>query len=733
LPLLQEHIFRLEQEVYAKEGVIVPATAFKDNKPTLNLLEDKMTGVFSMIDEEINVPKGSDDGYLNKVKTKHGKNENFIVPKPGKGIKDDAKCFGIKHYAGDVYYNVTNFLEKNKDTLHNDLISAVQSSNSPFFQELFQNNGGAAGGRRGATGKSAKVTLGAQFKTQLSSLMDTLNSTFPHFVRCMKPNPEKRGSIFESNMMLAQLRYAGLLEVCRIRKLGYPIRREFDLFFKRYKIIVPEAITSIDHLLQRLQELGKLQPDMFAKGFTKVFLKNEQAQALEVAREQALVTVTVTIQSAARGHLARRRYKAWKKTMDKLREATASRNRQELDQWLDMAAELPHGGAHLAVVKTAKALKQRLDEEIRIISLLEGAIKRRDISGLRAALEAADHMSPPLANDVTDTARKTVALLEREAEVKAALLAAIEKRDKSRLIEVLQVASSIGVEGDEKVQGEMLLKRLQDEEEVAHKLLEAVASRNIDLLVAMMSKASEMGLDTPEVAKGRALKKEMEIQIAAKNSLIHAIKQRDKADIEAALEKAAHAGLDDNLTEVAQGRKLVDLIDREIAATAALAAAIKSRNLPALEAAVNDARELDLINASEFKNAQAICDKLFNESRCREQLVAATEANSDSMLAAALAEATRMGLTGPEVDAARAASQKLGQQSAARTKMSLLVTSTDLAAIKEALAEAEELGLEFSPEGISLQERMKLLELESQALEELLAAIAASSIVVSDL
>jgi hypothetical protein len=67
--------------VYNAEGVNVPATSFKDNKPTLLLLEDKAAGVFAMIDEEMNVPRGSDDTYLSKVKTKHGKHENFCVPK----------------------------------------------------------------------------------------------------------------------------------------------------------------------------------------------------------------------------------------------------------------------------------------------------------------------------------------------------------------------------------------------------------------------------------------------------------------------------------------------------------------------------------------------------------------------------------------------------------------------------------------------------------------------------
>ena len=48
-----EHIFRLEQEMYAEEGIVVPSTDFKDNQPTLDLLELKGEGIFSMIDEEV--------------------------------------------------------------------------------------------------------------------------------------------------------------------------------------------------------------------------------------------------------------------------------------------------------------------------------------------------------------------------------------------------------------------------------------------------------------------------------------------------------------------------------------------------------------------------------------------------------------------------------------------------------------------------------------------------------
>ena len=67
----------------------------------------------------------------------------------------------------------------------------------------------------------------------------------------MLQTKEKRGDIFTSDMMMQQLNYAGLLEVCRIRQIGYPIRHEFDAFFTRYVCLVPSAGT-LDELLEKL-------------------------------------------------------------------------------------------------------------------------------------------------------------------------------------------------------------------------------------------------------------------------------------------------------------------------------------------------------------------------------------------------------------------------------------------------------------------------------------------------
>ena len=428
-----EHIFRLEQEVYNAEGVHVPNTDFKDNQPTLDLIERKFDGVFAMIDEEINVPRGSDEGFLHKSKQTHKDHDNFICPKP-KECKNHMDCFGILHYAGPVFYHVENFLEKNKDSLHSDLESVLRLSELPFLSSLFpadatEETKSSVNRRRAGSSKKSKKTLGAQFKEQLTDLMETLNSTFPHFVRCMKPNDVRSGDLFVATRMLDQLRYAGLLEVCRIRKLGYPVRRDFDDFYNRYRVVCPHA-EDLTSLIGEMQEQGLLTEGEFAKGNTKIFMRNQQAADLDSAREEAYLKETLKLQRMIKGWIFKNRYRRFIKVIKSLREVVETKVKEDLVYWLDMSAELPWGGSHIPIVKEGRLLLARIEEEERITKLIEGAIQSRDLSSLKSVISTAESLKPPLDCPALEEARNMVGQIEAELALKAQLTQAVNARDR---------------------------------------------------------------------------------------------------------------------------------------------------------------------------------------------------------------------------------------------------------------------------------------------------------------
>ena len=228
-----DHIFKLEQNEYKSEGIDVSQIEFADNQPTLDMFEKK--GIYATLDEEMSIPKGSDNGFLIKLTKKLDGHPNFR--KPGVKTNYERNSFTVVHYAGSVMYNVAGFLEKNRDSLNPDLAELMASSSIPFIAQLFKGTAAAVdtGATRGG-GKKSK-SLGSKFKNQLQDLMTTLRKTQPHFIRCVKPNEERTGDIFTANMVLAQLRYAGLLEVCRIRQIGYPVRKGFTEFYRRYRVV----------------------------------------------------------------------------------------------------------------------------------------------------------------------------------------------------------------------------------------------------------------------------------------------------------------------------------------------------------------------------------------------------------------------------------------------------------------------------------------------------------------
>jgi hypothetical protein len=703
-----EHIFRLEQEMYAEEGIVVPATDFKDNQPTLDLLEVKGEGIFAMIDEEINVPKGSDQGFLKKAISKHESNVNFDRPKTDKQCQDSKNCFGIVHYAGTVYYNVHNFLEKNKDALHPDVMSTLRTSTNTFVTTVLPAppaaGAGGRGGRRGKGG-ATKKTLGSQFKEQQQQLMDTLNATFPHFVRCMKPNKLLKGQIFEEDLMLAQLRYSGLLEVCRIRKLGFPVRRDFDDFYKRFKALAPSQ-PDLDGLLGQLSEEGKLPSDQFQKGKTKIFMRNQVSQDLDAWRDYAFQVHALLVQRHIRGMVMRQKMKQWHIILESVSAAVAQRDTEAIQTALDSCGELPFHGVHIQAVKDAKVLQQRLVEESKVALLLTTAIERRDLEDLRSAIAAANAMSPPLEHPALNDADGLIKSLEEEIALKAEINAAVNARDLTLIDELLIKAEGMNLDCQETKQAQALKVRLEEEKEAMDNLRDAVREADLKALSGFLQQCSEMGLDNAEIDEARKMEASLLAEAEAVDALSSAQAERKAGALEAAIYKAEQLGLT-GAPEYEEAKALLAVIKEEEACTDELANATSARDLSALETQIAKADSMNLQRTTQYANAIKMRDTLNKENECLSALETATSSGNADALSDALATASALGLSGAKVDAANEALSKLGaanQMSSALLNCGNLATQAEM---ENLIGQAEGMNLGGTPEMKAAQDSLE--------------------------
>uniref|UniRef100_A0A3Q2DRB7 Myosin X, like 1 n=1 Tax=Cyprinodon variegatus TaxID=28743 RepID=A0A3Q2DRB7_CYPVA len=267
-----KHIFSLEQLDYNREGVQWDAIDWMDNAECLDLIEKKL-GLLALVNEESRFPKGTDFTLLEKLHSRHSTNPYYVKPR----VADHQ--FGIKHYAGEVLYDVRGILEKNRDTFRDDILNMLKDSRLDFIYDLFEKVGSRNNEEKMGTARR-KPTVSSQFRDSLHALMATLSVSNPFFIRCIKPNMEKTPNVFDPEIVLNQLRYSGMLETVKIRRAGFPVRRTFKDFFSRHVSLL-SAAKSTD-LLTKYDKTKK----EWQLGKTKVFMKESLEQRLEKDRDE---------------------------------------------------------------------------------------------------------------------------------------------------------------------------------------------------------------------------------------------------------------------------------------------------------------------------------------------------------------------------------------------------------------------------------------------------------------
>ncbi|PNT47734.2 hypothetical protein POPTR_002G041800v4 [Populus trichocarpa] len=349
-----QHVFKMEQEEYAKEEINWNYVEFVDNQDVLDLIEKKPGGIIALLDEACMFPKSTHETFAQKLYQTFKDHKRFIKPKL---TRSD---FTIVHYAGEVQYQSGQFLDKNKYYVvaeHQDLLSASKCS---FIAGLFPP----------LSEESAKPSkfssVCSRFKIQLQQLMDILNSTEPHYIRCVKPNNLLKPATFDKINVIQQLRSGGVLEVIRIKCAGYPAHRTFSEFLIRFGILAPEIFKgNYEEKVACKWILEKMELKGYLMGKTKLFLRAEQMAELDAKKARLLRNSATVIQRHFRTYTTRKDYIVLRKSSIHIQSHWRGRLARELYKYKRK---------EVAAVKIQKNLRRQLARraytDIRISALV---------------------------------------------------------------------------------------------------------------------------------------------------------------------------------------------------------------------------------------------------------------------------------------------------------------------------------------------------------------------------
>ncbi|KAF1897306.1 hypothetical protein Lal_00035009 [Lupinus albus] len=331
------HLFKLEQEDYESDGIDWTKIDFEDNQECLNLFEKKPLGLLSLLDEESNLPKASDLTFANKLKQHLDANPCFK--------RERGRAFCVRHYTGEFFSKAFCQTQKQSNSIHTVALD------------------------------SQKQSIGTKFKDQLFKLMRQLESTKPHFIRCIRPNTKQRPGIYDVDLVLQQLRCCGVPEVARISRVGYPTRITHEEFSRRYGFLLSEVNIYQDPLsisIAVLQEFN-IPFEMYHFGHTKLFLRAGQIGALEDKRKLVLQGILL-VQKCFRGYQARSYFREFMNGVTTLQSGTAV-----------VRGEITRRKHGLTVQSYITIYSKNLEEINAIIllqSVIRGWVVRRDASGM---------------------------------------------------------------------------------------------------------------------------------------------------------------------------------------------------------------------------------------------------------------------------------------------------------------------------------------------------------------
>jgi len=311
-----QHMFTLEQEEYVREGLDWTNCDFgMDLQKCIDMFEKPMK-LLAIFEEESLFPKATDETFCQKLNDNLlGKEPNFC--KPNHKMGDPNAHFGVIHYAATVSYNLTGWLEKNKDPLNDTIVEMIKNGSNSLAIQCFADHPGQPleapkddGGRKK---KGGGKTVSSYFKGQLDDLMSTLYKTEPHFIRCVVPNTHKIPGGVEPALVMHQYQCNGVLAGIAICRAGFPNKVMYPEFKARYNILAAKLVAKAKNdkaaASAVLDTAVKLDKEKYRLGHTKVFFRAGTLGWMEEKREDKIGSVLAWLQSGARGKASRMQFK----------------------------------------------------------------------------------------------------------------------------------------------------------------------------------------------------------------------------------------------------------------------------------------------------------------------------------------------------------------------------------------------------------------------------------------
>lgn len=292
-----------EQETYNKEQIQWTPIKYFDNKVVCDLIEAKRPpGIFAAMNDSVATAhadsNAADQAFAQRL--------NLFTSNPHFELRSSK--FIIKHYAGDVTYDVNGITDKNKDQLQKDLVELIGTTTNQFLSTIFPDT-------IDRDSKKRPPTAGDKIIKSANELVETLSKAQPSYIRTIKPNQTKSPNDYDDAQVLHQVKYLGLQENVRIRRAGFAYRQLFEKFVERFYLLSPRCSYAGDYTWQgdTLEAVKMILVDAsipqkeYQLGVTQVFIKTpETLFALEHMRDRYWYNMAARIQRAWRRFLQRR-------------------------------------------------------------------------------------------------------------------------------------------------------------------------------------------------------------------------------------------------------------------------------------------------------------------------------------------------------------------------------------------------------------------------------------------